>query len=71
MRTLAPQARQRALTLMAELLHTPDEEVGTKVDELERILKCPHVTTYMFHHTPHLTDEEVIEKALAYEPIAL
>ncbi|MEV4654805.1 hypothetical protein [Micromonospora sp. NPDC049301] len=47
------------------------KEVGSKVEELVRILGCPHITDYMFHHTPHLTDEEVIEKALAYEPIAL
>ncbi|MFC7244294.1 hypothetical protein ACFQO7_17610 [Catellatospora aurea] len=71
MRTLTPEQRRRALALMAELVHTPDEEVDDKVEELERITECPHVVGYLFHHTPHLTDEQALEKALAYEHIAL
>ncbi|MFJ1542622.1 hypothetical protein ACIODS_29200 [Micromonospora chalcea] len=65
--------RDRALVLVRELLDPtiPDEETGAKLDELERILRCPHVTTLMFFTQPELTDEEVVAEALAYEPFAL
>lgn len=49
----------------------PDEETGAKLDELERILRCPHVITLMFFAQPELTDEEVVAEALAYQPFAL
>ncbi|MFI5849116.1 hypothetical protein ACIA8B_24120 [Micromonospora chalcea] len=65
--------RDRALALVRELRDPtiPDEETGAKLDELKRILRCPHVITLMFFAQPELTDEEVIAEALAYEPFAL
>nr|WP_030504775.1 hypothetical protein [Micromonospora purpureochromogenes] len=65
--------RDRALVLVRELRDPtiPDEEAGAKLDELERILRCPHVITLMFFAQPELTDEEVVAEARAYEPFAL
>lgn len=65
--------RDRALFLVRELRdpNIPDEETGAKLDELKRILRCPHVTILMFFNEPELTDEEVVAEALAYEPFAL
>ncbi|MBQ1046582.1 MULTISPECIES: hypothetical protein [unclassified Micromonospora] len=65
--------RGRALVLVRELRDPtiPDEETGAKLDELERILRCPHVITLMFFAQPELTDEEVVAEALAYQPFAL
>ncbi|SCG77588.1 hypothetical protein GA0070609_5420 [Micromonospora echinaurantiaca] len=65
--------RSRALALVRELRDPaiPDEETGVRVDELERILCCPHVISLMFFREPELSDEEVIEEALKYQPFAL
>ncbi|SCL50187.1 hypothetical protein GA0070603_0927 [Micromonospora chersina] len=65
-------ARSRALALVRELRDPalPDEEAGARVDELERILCCPHVLSLMFFTEPGLSDEEVIEEALKYQPFA-
>lgn len=66
-------SRGRALALVRELRDpaTPDEETGAKLEELERIVRCPDVITLMFFNQPELTDEEVVAEALAYEPFAL
>ena len=66
-------SRGRALALVRELRDPaiPDEKTGAKLDELTRILRCPHVITLMFFNQPELTDEEVIAEALTYEPFAL
>lgn len=65
--------RYRALALVCELRDPaiPDEETGARVDELERILRCPHVITLMFFKQPELNDEELIEEALKYQRSAL
>ncbi|MGW4499329.1 hypothetical protein ACWENR_12055 [Micromonospora sp. NPDC004336] len=52
--------RSRALTLVRELRNPalPGEEAGARVDELERILCCPHVISLMFFGEPELSDEK-------------
>ncbi|MFI7523814.1 e9imm peptide [Micromonospora globbae] len=65
--------RSRALALVRELRNPalPDEETGARIDDLERILCCPRVISLMFFREPELSDEEVIEEALKYQPFAL
>ncbi|MGW5418962.1 e9imm peptide [Streptomyces sp. NPDC003943] len=39
---------------------------------LERGLACPHISNYIFwDFDPELTAEKVVDRALAYKPIAL
>jgi hypothetical protein len=65
--------RSRALALVRQLRNPaiPDEETGPRVEELERVLRCPHVISLMFFREPELSDEEVVEEALKYQPFAL
>lgn len=48
-----------------------DERENEVIESLQRGLACPHVITLMFHTTPELTPSEVVDQALAYEPISL
>jgi len=50
---------------------TTDEETVELVEELKRRVPDPEVTNLMFWHQPELTDEEVVDRALAYRPIEL
>lgn len=69
-----PTDRSRALALIQELRdpsRTDEESLVPKMLELERLVRCPHVSDLLFHHQPELTDEEVLSKALEYRPFAL
>ena len=67
------ERKQQALELVRKLRYgrVPDEEVGAVVDELERIVPNPNWTDLLFYNEPELSDEEAVEKALAYRPFAL
>lgn len=62
--------RGRALELVRLLRNPslPGEETNEPLDELERILRCPHVLNLMFYEIPELSDENVIARALNYRP---
>jgi hypothetical protein len=38
---------------------------------IEENIPAPDITSYIFHHDPELTPEEIVDKALAYKPIIL
>ncbi|WP_157641369.1 e9imm peptide [Longispora albida] len=65
--------RERARVLIGIIRDPtlPEELIDEPMTELARILSCPHVSDYLFHENPELSVEEVIDKALAYRPIAL
>ncbi|MFD9336444.1 e9imm peptide [Streptomyces sp. NPDC060028] len=48
-------------------------EGSTIIEALELGLRCPHVSDYIFYPGPgqHPSAEQVVERALAYRPIAL
>ncbi|MFD8821160.1 e9imm peptide [Streptomyces sp. NPDC059605] len=51
---------------------TAEEESSQILATLEQGLSCPHISDYIFwESTPELTPEKVIERAMAYKPIAL
>ncbi|BEL06321.1 hypothetical protein Q0Z83_045120 [Actinoplanes sichuanensis] len=69
-RTLDDVQRQRAHHLIRRLRHPelPDEAAAELLDELEKLLLYPRVSDLLFWHTPELTDDEVIDEALRYQP---
>lgn len=71
MREIDGATRMRALELIRMLRnppHVPDEETDDLLTQLERMLGCPHVSDLMFYENPELSDDEVIDRALAYSP---
>ncbi|MER8042551.1 e9imm peptide [Streptomyces sp. NPDC094032] len=49
-----------------------EEESDEIQTTLQRGLACPHISDYIFWDSdPELTPEEAVDRALAYEPIAL
>ncbi|WP_265862065.1 e9imm peptide [Streptomyces sp. SKN60] len=51
---------------------TSEQEGDDILDDLERGLVCPHISDYIFwDFDPELTAEKVVDRALAYKPIAL
>ncbi|MDT9693339.1 e9imm peptide [Streptomyces sp. P9(2023)] len=52
---------------------TVDEAESSEIlSVLERGLACPHISNYIvWDFDPELTAEQIVDKALAYRPIAL
>jgi len=48
-----------------------DDEVSYLLDFLIKETGCPHVGDYIFYSDPELSVEEVVEKAISYQPIQL
>ncbi len=66
--------REEAIRLVERLMapETSEEESSQLLATLERGLSCPHISNYIFWElTPDLTPEKVIDRAMAYKPIAL
>ncbi|MFD3457259.1 e9imm peptide [Streptomyces sp. NPDC058691] len=68
-------SRDEAIPLVQRLLtgDTADEPQASELlSALERGLKCPHIADYIFwDFDPALTAEKVVDRAMAYRPIAL
>ncbi len=45
--------------------------LGPRYEELRRLVISPRVWDLMFWTVPELTDEEVVEEALKYEPYVI
>ncbi|WP_406270361.1 e9imm peptide [Streptomyces sp. NBC_00191] len=67
--------RDEAIPLVQRLLDvdTADEAEHAEIlDILERGLMCPHISDYIYWNAdPELSAEKVVDRALAYKPIAL
>lgn len=49
-----------------------DEEEGEKwLEMLKRSTGCPHISDLIFYPEEEMTAEQIVDKALAYRPIAL
>lgn len=72
-RQLSSTDRARASELIRQLLgpSLPDNRTRAPLEELERILACPHVSDLLFYEDPPMTEEQVIERALQYRPFAM
>ncbi|MFI7893562.1 e9imm peptide [Streptomyces sp. CACIS-1.16CA] len=70
-------SRDEALALVRRLLNDTDDITEAEADEildaLERGLACPHISDYVYWPLPGSdpTPEEIVDRALAYRPIAL
>ncbi|MFF8793101.1 e9imm peptide [Streptomyces globisporus] len=70
-------SRDEALSLVRRLLNgtgdTGEAEADEILDALERGLACPHISDYIYWPLPDSdpTPEEIVDRALAYRPIAL
>ncbi|NED04522.1 e9imm peptide [Streptomyces sp. SID6648] len=70
-------SRDEALLLVRRLLNesgeTGEAEADEILDALKRGLGCPHISDYIYWPLPHSdpTPEEIVDRALAYRPIAL
>jgi hypothetical protein len=67
--------REEALSLVRRLMaadFTHEDEADEAMAKLERGLVCPHIGDYIYwDFDPKLTAEEIVNRALAYEPLAL
>jgi hypothetical protein len=63
----------RALEIVALIRSgaLPDEGCAELLTELQRLIPHPAWLDLMFHNDPPLTDEEVVNAASSYRPIAL
>ncbi|MFG2750044.1 e9imm peptide [Streptomyces xanthophaeus] len=51
---------------------TDEAEASAALESLKVGLRCPHISNYIFwDFDPNLTADEVVDRALAYEPFAL
>lgn len=48
-----------------------EEELEKLLHKFERNVPNPEASAFIYHHQPRLTDEGVVEKALASKPIVL
>jgi hypothetical protein len=69
-RTLDDTQRRRARLLVQRLKDPtlPDEASAELLDELKKMLLHPRVGDLLFWRTPELTEDEVIDEALLYQP---
>ncbi|MFJ4337769.1 e9imm peptide [Streptomyces sp. NPDC088915] len=66
--------REEAILLVERLMNpeTPEEESSQILAALERGLSCPRISDYVFWDPDtDLTPEKVVDRAVAYKPIAL
>ncbi|MET8504135.1 e9imm peptide [Streptomyces sp. NPDC004787] len=67
-------SREEAIPLVQRLMsgEAPEDESSEILAALERGLACPHIGNYIFwDFDPELTAKKVVDRALAYKPIAL
>ncbi|WP_329623713.1 e9imm peptide [Streptomyces sp. NBC_01255] len=67
-------SREEAIPLVQRLMspETPDEESSEILAVLQRGLACPHIGDYIYWNPdPEPTAEKIVDRAMAYEPIAL
>ncbi|MFH8724466.1 e9imm peptide [Streptomyces termitum] len=51
---------------------TPEEQSSETLAALQQGLACPHISDYIFWSSdPNPTPEKVVDRAMAYGPIAL
>ncbi|MFF3211086.1 bacteriocin immunity protein [Streptomyces sp. NPDC002886] len=67
---------EEAVRLVQQLMDgdiATEDEGSEIIEALELGLRCPHVSDYIFYPGPgqHRSAEQVVERALAYRPIAL
>ncbi|MDX2297934.1 MULTISPECIES: e9imm peptide [Streptomyces] len=66
--------REEAILLVERLMNpeTPEEQSSEILTALQQGLPCPHISDYVFWSSdPHPTPEKVVDRAMAYRPIAL
>ncbi|WP_338676392.1 e9imm peptide [Streptomyces sp. SCSIO 30461] len=68
-------SRREAIQLVKRLMDgsvTDEDEADAILDALQSGLACPHVSDYIFWDSdPEPTAEKIVDRALAYKPIAL
>ncbi|MEF9882704.1 e9imm peptide [Streptomyces sp. P9-A4] len=67
-------SREEAIPLVERLMgaEASEDESSEILATLERGLACPHISDYIFWGPdPELTPEKVVDRAMAYKPIAL
>ncbi|MEU3477159.1 e9imm peptide [Streptomyces sp. NPDC033754] len=65
---------EEAIRLVQRLMNpeTPDEESSEILEVLQRGLVCPHIGDYIYWDPdPEPTAEKIVDRAMAYKPIAL
>lgn len=72
----AKLTRDEAITLVELIMsndYADDDELGGWLDQLERDLVCPdgYVSGLIYWNDPALTAAEVVDRALAYQPIQM
>jgi hypothetical protein len=73
---VAKLTRDEAIALVERIMrgdYADDAEVGGWLDQLERDLVCPDgsVSDLIFWTDPELTAAEVVDRALAHQPIQM
>ncbi|GHG18426.1 e9imm peptide [Streptomyces hydrogenans] len=66
--------REEAILLVERLMNpeTPEEQSSETLAALQQGLACPHISDYIFWSSdPNPTPEKVVDRAMAYGPIAL
>ncbi|MGW6245748.1 e9imm peptide [Streptomyces roseolus] len=66
--------REEAILLVERLMNpeTPEEQSSEILAALQQGLACPHISDYVFWSSdPNPTPEKVVDRAMAYKPIAL
>ncbi|WP_405703162.1 MULTISPECIES: e9imm peptide [unclassified Streptomyces] len=66
--------RDEAVLLVQQLLNGDgaEPETGAIIAALQRGLACPHISNYIYwDFDPALSAEKVVDRAMAYKPIAL
>ncbi|ROQ32092.1 hypothetical protein EDD98_1065 [Streptomyces sp. PanSC19] len=66
--------REEAILLIQRLMNAEasEDESSEILAALKRGLACPHISDYIFWDSdPELTPEKVVDRAMAYKPIAL
>jgi len=72
----AELTRDEAIALVERIMsvdYADDGELGGWLDQLERDLACPggYVSNLIYWSDPELTAAEVVDRALAYQPIQM
>ncbi len=69
---MSPAEAEDLIQRLLSLEFVEDEERECEViASLERGLVCPHTITLIYHTTPELSPAEIVDRAMAYKPIAL
>ncbi|MFJ6406095.1 e9imm peptide [Streptomyces hydrogenans] len=66
--------REEAILLVERLMNpeTPEQQSSEILTALQQGLACPHISDYVFWSSDlNPTPEKVVDRAMAYRPIAL